>query len=1140
MNPHDTLTHEQFDRVARAFQTIIERDLQGDEARAWIREQSADDPVIASRLLDMLAAHTGEDGVTDDDRFHAAALEAVRAEAAAADEHIDQVIPASIGPYRVIRFVASGGMSTVYEAEQEEPRRRVAIKVIRLELLTKESIRRFEAEGHLLAGLRHEGIARVYAMGRTETPAGQVPYLVLEFVDGMSITEYAEAKALGVRERIALLRRVCAAVQYAHDNGVLHRDLKPGNILVDADGNPRILDFGIARPFDETWSYAARSASGLFLGTLAYMSPEQAMQTGTPPDVRVDVYGVGAVGYELLAGRPPHEIGGLPLHEAVKRVVHHAPSSLAARHATYTGDLSAVFSKALATDRERRYSSVRQLDEDLRRYLEHEPVEARPPSALYQVRMLIRRNRTTFALLGLLLVSLIAGLTIALAQRRTAVDARAAAERTAREATRDRQAAELHAAWSALETGRIKDASELLDRTGGDATGIEWDLLRARAYGAAAIRELDGLGRDVVHFAADGGSAITRDREGVIVRVDMGMGTPRPLVSAEGGGPGSTVPRGAAYAFAAKTPGYAVLHTPDRLTIVDAERGTVVRTVEATAPVVGAVDPDDDLFVWPAGPQRIPRLVDLVRGEIVHDPRIATHTAGMRLSTVLHGRFLLADGEHRIAVVDLTDLSVTRIERVDLQAAAWPVMDKSGRYLLLPYQYPEVHELETGEVWNVGAEASSYVLDGAFSAAGTRLALLHANGEVRIWDVPSKRLVHTATDGRITIRRRPTGLSRRRSGAIAFDARSGAIHTIGGGYAVDWPTQAVSTRLNHGFGRKPYPYVYDLDWHPEGRWLASVAWDERIVIWDTWTGEALGAFDLRAALAQAPPERQPEDKRLSPNAVMWSADGQHLAVQCASGWSAVWDVWSKQLSFTGPLEGALLRLEAGGDVVLAGADGAATRVTLEQARRAHTTYMKPSFRSESPPPWALDRSLGPWPTTAWGFTWSGSKVAAGRHPVTGMAGAFRVWDTDAPDRIWEGLSSGDVLCAQLADAGRRLLLGMRAGTIQVFDTERRKRMMVIQAHRHYIMALALSPDGKTLASGSGDGWIRLWPLTPAAERSQRARLAAAQRRRLAPLVERHRRTSDSLAEALEALLRDDAIAPEDRSAAKALLLRASR
>lgn len=1143
MNKPPPLTREQFDQVARTFSEVVERELKGEEAKAFVRAQSRGDATVAGSLESMLAAHEREAQVTDDDRFHAAALEAVRAESAAADERIEQAIPETIGPYRVIRFVASGGMSTVYEAEQEEPRRRVAIKVIRLELLTKTSIRRFEAEGHLLAGLRHEGIARVYAMGRTDTPAGQVPYLVLEFVDGMSITDYARSRDLDLRARLELLRRVSAAVQYAHDNGVLHRDLKPGNVFVDAGGNPRVLDFGIARPFDDTWSQAALSASGLFLGTLAYMSPEQAMQTGTPPDVRVDVYGVGAVGYEMLTGGPPHEIAGMPIHEAVSRVVQHAPASLVSCNPEYAGDLSAIFSKALATERERRYLSVREFDEELRRFLEHEPVQARSPSALYRFRMLTRRNRTTFALLTLLLLSLIAGMAIALAQRHTALDARAAAERAAGRANEERRAAELHAAWSALETGRTTDASELLQQAGPEVTGIEWDLLRARAYGSARIREVVGLGSSIVTFSPRGTHAVTRDAAGRIVQLDMATATLRPLLTAPVEGDASAPPfsPGAGYAYAARMPDHVVVHTRDRLTLVDAARGMVVRTLDASAPVAERVDTEDDLFLWRQGPHGTPRLVDLVRGEFVIDVRVAAHVKGLRIWRLLHGRLLLAFGpQQQLTALDLDDMTVARVAKAYVMDARFPVMDRGGRYLLLPYQYPEVHDLETGTTWHVGAEESSVVLDGAFSSDGARLALLHLSGEVRVWDVASRRLVHAATDSRITLRRVPSRVDRRESGAIAFDAQSGAIHTVGRGLAADWPTEAVSSHLNHGVERKPSPYVYDLDWHPEGRWLASAAWDERVVIWDTWAGTEVGVLSMRDAADACPPERRSPEDRLAPNAVVWSPDGLGLAVQCGTGWSVIWDAWSGSVRYAGPLEGALVRLETGGLLVLMDADGALRRVTLEEVRSTHTTFVEPPFRPTAPPAWALDRTQGPWPTTAWGYTWSGSRIAAGRHPLHRRANEFRVWDVDEPGSVWNGTSRGDVLCAQLADDGRRLLLGMRAGTIQIFDVEQRRRLMVIQAHRHYIMALALAPDGKSLASASGDGWIRLWPLTPAAERLRRARFTAKQQARLAPHVEHHRAAADSLERALAALRADRAVDEVDRVAAMAELLRASR
>src|SRR5262245_27518991 len=224
----------------------------------------------------------------------------------------------AIARYRVVRLLGEGGMGTVYEAEQGNPRRTVALKVIRAGLASEILLQRFAREAQILGRLRHPGIAQVYDAGVSES--GQ-PYFVMELIAGVPLDQYARDQALDARGRLELFVRVCDAVQHAHERGVIHRDLKPSNILVEPSGQPKVLDFGVARPADlGLTAGAGHTETGQLIGTLHYMSPEQASGDPSAFDPRGDVYALGVILYELLAQRLPYSLDGLPLPEAVRLI----------------------------------------------------------------------------------------------------------------------------------------------------------------------------------------------------------------------------------------------------------------------------------------------------------------------------------------------------------------------------------------------------------------------------------------------------------------------------------------------------------------------------------------------------------------------------------------------------------------------------------------------------------------------------------------------------------------------------------------------------------------------------------------------------------------------------------------------------
>jgi len=344
--------------------------------------------------------------------------------------------PAVIGSYEIVRTIGEGGMGIVYEARQREPRRTVALKVIRSALPSRETLRRFRHEAEILARLRHPGIAHVYEAGVTQVALGggiaaTQPYLAMEFVEGRPLRRHAEEEGLPARQRLELMARVCDAVQHAHEKGVIHRDLKSDNLLVDAGGQPKILDFGVARLVDPDGADLTRhTRAGEIVGTLAYMSPEQV--GGADVDTRSDVYSLGVILYELLAGRLPHDVRGVPLAEAARRIQEVPAPPLSSLSRAYRGDVETIVARAMHRARERRYESAAALAGDLRRHLRAEPIEARRDSAVYVLGRTLRRYRWAVAAFAASIASLTAFSFYAEASARRS-DALARAESEARQ-----------------------------------------------------------------------------------------------------------------------------------------------------------------------------------------------------------------------------------------------------------------------------------------------------------------------------------------------------------------------------------------------------------------------------------------------------------------------------------------------------------------------------------------------------------------------------------------------------------------------------------------------------------------------------------------------------------------------------------
>lgn len=319
-------------------------------------------------------------------------------------------LPERIGPYEILGLLGEGGMGVVYKARQRQPSRTVALKMIHQAHFSPRGIRRFEFEAEILARLKHAGIAQIFDAGTAEGPYGSHPYFALELVEGVPLTHYARNAALDTKARLGLLARVCDAVHHAHQQGVIHRDLKPANILVEQSGQPKILDFGVARATDYDLTVTTEKGAGQVIGTIPYMSPEQIRGSRDDVDVRSDVYSLGVIAYELLSGSLPYDLRSTNIAEAARIVLEQEIPRLGAAAPECRGEVETVVAKALEKDKERRYPSASDLAADLRRYLSNEPILARPATAFYHLRKLVARHKLPFALTGgLFLMAIVFG-----------------------------------------------------------------------------------------------------------------------------------------------------------------------------------------------------------------------------------------------------------------------------------------------------------------------------------------------------------------------------------------------------------------------------------------------------------------------------------------------------------------------------------------------------------------------------------------------------------------------------------------------------------------------------------------------------------------------------------------------------------
>ena len=580
------MTAQQHEKLTALFTEAI--DLSPGERAKLIERVRGDDRELAEELAALLAADANMDtlGVTPSLRGPRPELE--------------------VPGYRVLDVIGEGGMGTVYAAEQAEPRRRVAIKV--LFARSPNAVARFRAEAAIMARLDHSGIARVLEAGESNGS----PFLVMEHVDGTTLDE--AARAMTRERKLRLFLSICDAVHHAHLKGVIHRDLKPSNVMVRADGRVVVLDFGVARLAADDGSTPGNTRAGELIGTPLYMSPEQAQMRAQDVDARSDLYTLGVMLYELACGELPYEIKDLPLPAVTVVITEDAPVPLGKRDPLLAGDLEAITDKALRKDPEERYPSVAALAEDVRRYLDGEAVSVRVPGRVERTRRFIKRRPLVAATIaGAALAATTFGIVI------TALWLEARAARHAAEAAR----ADLEVRANQLVLGAAREALSrdptealgwlaTLTPRGVDA-GTAWEIFdEALARGVAT--DVLAVHSDEVHWveAMPGGGFVSGGYDGKAIVWRAGV--PHLVLTAKHGRVHAVrpAPTGEALAIGCDG-GEAVVVTPEGrvLATLDGHQGDV-QHIAWSSDGAWLVTADDhgNTFAWPKGNAPGRRLTD--------------------------------------------------------------------------------------------------------------------------------------------------------------------------------------------------------------------------------------------------------------------------------------------------------------------------------------------------------------------------------------------------------------------------------------------------------------------------------------------------------------------------------------------------
>jgi WD40 repeat protein/serine/threonine protein kinase len=1147
------MSQPEADRIRRIFDEIL--DTNRDDRERELARLCGDDATLRARVEALLAAHERNGDLLESptnaaanaaaaavlDRFAETSPEsdgAVAIRKHTAEPASQSHVGTTIGPYKLLQLIGEGGFGTVYMAEQQTPiRRRVALKLIKLGMDTKQVVARFEAERQALAMMEHPNIARVLDAGATESGR---PFFVMELVRGVPITEYCDEKCLSARERLELFTDVCAAVQHAHQKGVVHRDIKPSNVLVtQSDGRAvsKVIDFGVARATGyQLTERTLFTEFDQFIGTPLYMSPEQAETGGHGVDTRSDIYSLGVLLYELLTGTTPFTSGQIrnvayaevlrlvqqvdppppstrlsQLGETGRATARLRASEPNALQKLLRGDLDWIVMKALEKDRARRYASASELAADIGRYFVGDPVSAGPPDIGYRLRKIVRRNRGKAAAAAAVVMAIVLGASLAgwqaLEAQRQAQRARASAVVTSAMAAQD-------PLLKALLIDEIAGVADLPGRLAvlrdvandplpaavirpGERPG-QWDYSPDGELVAASVRDgtarvwrTNGSGPPLVlrHPAAVHGVAFSPDSR----RIATGSadGTVR-IWELDGGG----VP----LELAGHDEGgmWTLRFSPDGRQI--AVRSAGVISVWSTGgdgiPSVLSVDGVElNRPAWSRDGERIlaggsDETLRIWRTEGAEAPvELEGHGSGGVGTAGIEGLFT-PDGER---VVVWGGDGAIRVARADGSGTASvlepadPAIESvsiaaDGRFIVLGYLDGTVRLLPMDGVDEpIAFRHSAAVEDAVLTPDGTRLLAGSWDGSVRAFPVrPSVPVPHI--DGiqpqSAVSFRGPPGLA---EWAVSDDGSRIAVGFAADGSIRTWRLDDTGEATVVFRGNVE---VWDARFSPDGQRLATVFGDGSVRILSVTGSEptvVLGAHDHGA------------------RRVAFSPDGRRIVASSADSTARIWSVEGVAEPVVLPHPDVVYSAVFGPDgrnVATASRDGrirvwnlsdpSSPEVVHEHDAEALSVSFSPDGMSVASGSWDGTASIREGSTGEplvlrgnAGGVWEVAFSPDGRLLATaGDQGEVRILDAAGGGQVAELRGhQGIVANVVFSPDGTRVATASHDGTARVWRIDGADEPLVLRGHRSRVSTVDFSPDGSRVVTASFDGTVRIWRVT---------------------------------------------------------------
>lgn len=1026
----------------------------------------------------------------------------------------DPPLGTNLGGVTLIRVLAEGGMGRVYEARQEAPTRTVAVKVMRVGLFSASLARRFEYEAHLLARLRHPNIALIHTYGTyADGGGGVVPFFVMELVEeARPITRFVEEEATPIRERVAMFRLVCAAVAHGHQKGVIHRDLKPGNILVDRVGEPKVIDFGVARSTDPNGDdHTSMTRAGEVVGTLRYMSPEQLGIDDGDVDARSDVYALGLVLHEIVTGRLPYDLSGRSAVEAAWILGDPAatPTGAVERTAREAGRFSALDARALATIAAKclekrpgdRYATAVEVEAELSRWEAGEPILARPPTAIETVLRFARRHRAaTAAAIGVLasLVIAVSGISVfylraereralAVEARHVAIEAREVAEQREEEAARQAAAAraqlyisDVLLAAEARDRDNVSEAKRLLGaarRLEGDAgttRPIELDCLAASLDESVAT--LGGHPGNVtaVAWSGDGSHFATGATDGTvrICRFTDGIAE-RPGRVLEG-------PAGPVWSIAFSPTGDLVASASSKgdvciWGVADGELRTTLAGHEGATYAV-AFSHDGQMLVT-GGRERTARLWARLWDSTTWEARgrLVGHEGTVFAAAFSPDDSLVATVSHDKTVRLWDAATGTAVARLD---------GHSGRVFSLAFN-PSGGELATASddgtvrIWDLDRRGERRMLKHpfrvngvAYLGAGDRIATASGDGVLRLWNT---------ADGVEVARLRG------HTAAIWSIAAVPGAAWVGTGSA-DGTARVWDTDFTIAPVMRATDKVLAVTCSPDQQLVATALANSTVVLWDAATLRQRGV--LRKGVGRV-------------NDVRFAPDGSTIAGCCDDGTVQLWDPASlDRREWFKPHDRRVYSVEFSRDgrfIATAAEDRTARVWSLADAAAVGPPLKHPkrTFCATFSPDGLLmataceDRVARLWrlvdgtevrrfeahegPVNWVAFSFDGRLIA-----TACTDGAVRVFDVEDGGLVSVMMGPARQIWKLAFSPDAHRIAGVSAdGTAQLWDVATGRAAPLLRGHTDQVWGVAFAPDGRSLFTGSWDGTARAWGVSVA-------------------------------------------------------------